>query len=510
MNSIGIFGAASRVVARATGFLPRLERPQRILFLVGACLSILQFVMIRDFVTILYGEEVVIVLVTTAFFAGLSAGYVLALRLSARAFERLFIASAFLHLSFPFSYRYAAALLARFDLGGYAFLSLLFAYAFLFTAVYAAFLPRLVAAPEDGRDVAAALRRNYGLELAGFLAGFIMVTLGWNRSVGVPLVLYWLLLGILLQLVLGRWRLTAAFAGVALVVGLFLRPLDFHSMALVYEYKHRQDGAWMLYSVNTPYQKVDVIETRRGERLLYLDGLLNLNSGYLQLLNYYIAELPALLVQPRQALLIGNGTLSSVPTVYPHAGAVTTVELDAGVLEASRFFVSPSILRELDRWRLYVDDGMHFLRATEERFDLIVMDIPAPLTLREAYLHTVEFYRLADARLSDTGVIAVQIGGLLEPGDRSPARVVAALKRVFPEVMVVHSRNAERGFAYAARRLPFTGENIRREATRRGDTVFIIEPDEVGEYLVNAKPLSVDTMDIVLRRGWERFWKRYF
>ena len=41
-----------------------------LLFLVGACLSTSQFVMIRDFVTILYGEEVVIVLVTAAFFSG--------------------------------------------------------------------------------------------------------------------------------------------------------------------------------------------------------------------------------------------------------------------------------------------------------------------------------------------------------------------------------------------------------------------------------------------------------
>ena len=45
-----------------------------LLFLVGACLSISQFVMIRDFVTILYGEEVVIILVTAAFFLGLSIG----------------------------------------------------------------------------------------------------------------------------------------------------------------------------------------------------------------------------------------------------------------------------------------------------------------------------------------------------------------------------------------------------------------------------------------------------
>jgi spermidine synthase len=510
MNSPGLFATLRPAVTRARAFLSGLKRPQRILFLVGACLSIVQFIMIRDFVAILYGEEVVIVLVTAAFFAGLSAGYALSLRLSRPAFERLFIASAFLHLSFPFSYRYAATLLAKLNAGGYGFLLLLFGYALLITAAYAAFLPRLIAQPDNGKNIAARLRRNYGLELLGFLAGLMLVALGWNRPVSFLLVLYWLLLGVLLHLALGRWRLTASFAGVALGVSLFLPQLDFHSSALVYEYKHRVAGARMLYSVNSPYQKVDVVESRYDERLLYLNGLMNLNASDLRLLNYYIAELPARLVRPERALLIGNGTLSSVATVYPHAGTVTSVELDAGVLAASRYFVPPSVLRELERWQLHVDDAKHFLLASREKFDLIVMDVPSPLTLQVAYLHTVEFYRLANERLTDEGVISVQISGELQRNDRTPARVAAALRSVFPEVMVVGSRHAERGFAYAARRLPFTSEDIRREATRRGDTVSVIEPGEVGGYLVNAKPLSVNTMDLVLRRGWERFWKRYF
>jgi hypothetical protein len=63
-------------------------REPALLFLVGACLSIAQFVMIRDFVTILYGEEVVIILVTAAFFLGLSIGYFLSLKFSEKFFER--------------------------------------------------------------------------------------------------------------------------------------------------------------------------------------------------------------------------------------------------------------------------------------------------------------------------------------------------------------------------------------------------------------------------------------
>jgi hypothetical protein len=90
-----------------------------LLFLVGACLSILQFVMIRDFVTILYGEEVVIILVTAAFFLALSIGYFLSLKFSEDFFRKSFLVLAFLHLTFPFSYRMFAVGIANFDLHGY-------------------------------------------------------------------------------------------------------------------------------------------------------------------------------------------------------------------------------------------------------------------------------------------------------------------------------------------------------------------------------------------------------
>ena len=79
-----------------------IPREPLLLFLIGTCLSIAQFVMIRDFVTILYGEEVVIILVTASFFLGLSLGYFFSLKFSEKFFINSFLAIVFLHLTFPF------------------------------------------------------------------------------------------------------------------------------------------------------------------------------------------------------------------------------------------------------------------------------------------------------------------------------------------------------------------------------------------------------------------------
>ncbi len=491
---------------------PLFTRNHLTLFLIGVALSIAQFVMIRDFVSILYGEEVVIVLVTASFFLGLSAGYLLALRLSTRMFRFLLLVSIFLHLTFPFSYRYIAAWFSWEGVSGYWFLVLLFVYALLFNTVFATFLPRLISLTEDpGKSEAERLRSYYGLELTGFMSGFLIVAFSWNQPFAYLMVPYWVILGTVLYLVLGRPLLTVAYGALALAAILNLQQIDYRSTALLYQYKHHIDGARVLYSVNSPYQKVEVVESRKGERYLYLDGLQNLNSTDLEGLNYYIAAIPAQLVRPGKTLLIGNGTLSSVPKVYPYSGEVTSVELDGGVLEAGRrHFTSPETLQGLDRWSLFVDDGKHFLRQSNQRYDLVVVDVPSPLTIQEAYLHSVEFYRLVKAHLTERGVLAVQLSGPLQKNNRTPARVTAALRQVFPEVMAIYSTRADRGFAYAATRLPFEGRDLRRASRAYEQRLQVIPPSAVDDFLTRAVPLSVNNMDLVLRRGWERFTNRYF
>lgn len=483
-----------------------------LLFLVGACLSIAQFVMIRDFVTILYGEEVVIILVTAAFFLGLSFGYFLSLKFSEKFFEKSFLTIAFLHLTFPFSYRMFAVAIAKSDLHGYWYVALMFVYALIFSSIFAVFLPRLINKKISNPDTAIQkMKVLYSLELAGFAAGFIIVGLSWNKGVDFIIPIYWALLAVVIQLALQKKSWTVAFVLLAFIAGSSIEQIDRRTTALLYENKHSLDNASTLLSINSAYQKVEVMEDGDGERYLYLDGLLNLNASDLEDLNYYIAEIPAKLIQPEKTLIIGNGTLSSVSKVYPHSQFVQSVELDAGVLLAGQLFFTPKEeLSELDRWNLIIDDGKHFLKTTEEKFDLIIMDIPSPLTIQEAILHTVEFYQLAQSKMTEQGVIAVQLSGPLQHNNRTPARVVAALSKAFKQVMVINSDKADRSFAFASQHLPFTGKDMRLATSEYEKGLEIITPDDISFYLSEAIPLALDNLDLVLRRGWERFADRYF
>lgn len=478
-----------------------------LLFLVGACLSISQFVMIRDFVTILYGEEVVIILVTAAFFLGLSIGYFLSLKFSEEFFETAFLTIAFLHLTFPFSYRMLAVGIARLDLSGYWYMALMFVYALIFSSIFAVFLPRRI----HGETALQKMKILYSMELVGFAAGFAVVGLSWNKGVDFIIPIYWALLAVVIHLALQKKIWTVAFVLAAVFAGSSLTQIDRRTTALIYENKHSFDKATTLMSINSAYQKVEVMEDEDGERYLYLDGLLNLNASDLEDLNYYIAEIPARLIKPEKTLIVGNGTLSSVPKVYPHSKFVQSVELDAGVLLAGEQFFTPTQeLVGLDRWNLIIDDGKHFLKTTEDKFDLVIMDIPSPLTIQEAILHTVEFYQLAQSKMTAQGVIAVQLSGPLQHNNRTPARVVAALSKAFKQVMVLNSDQADRSFAYASNQLPFNKSDVREITSDYEEGLEILSSFDVPFYLAKAVPLALDNLDLVLRRGWERFAGRYF
>lgn len=492
----------------------RVQKNTVVLFLIGIALSLIQFVMIRDFVAILGGEQLVIILVTTAFFAALSIGYFCSSRLSTKTFQSLFIITLFLQLSIPYSYRYLAAELSQVHANGYAYIALLFGYALIFSATFAVFLPRLIEAPhidQTQADKVKNLRVYYSIELLGFIAGFVLIGLNWNKPLIYLLAIYWLVLTVLLNLAINRRILTIAYSCAVVIALYFLPVTDSGSNALLYEYKHGIKNPIILYSINTAYTKVEVVQGQNHNRHLYLNGLENLNATDLETLNYYIAELPARLIKPAKTLLVGNGTLSSVSKVYPYSGAVTSVELDSGVLQAGRaFFTPPENLQGLERWHLFIDDGKHFLAHSSDQYDLIIMDIPSPLTLQVAFLHTVEFYRLASDHLTENGVIAVQLSGKLQRNNRSPARITAALAQVFPEIMVVYSEKGSRGFAYASKHLPFDRHQLFTEAMTQEYALQLLEPKNIPAFLTHATALTINTLDLVTQRSFERLAERYF
>ncbi len=503
-----------------SNYLALVSKTHCILVLVGISLSILQFILIRDFVAILYGEEITIAIVSAAFFVGISIGYLISRKLSQLNFERLFIGSLFLHLTFPFSYRYLAAWISQLPYSGILLIFWLLLFACLFTAVFAIFLPRLVHGKIESKQQNKSkevqefrLKLFYTLELVGFILGFFIIISSWNKSLDYLLPIYWFLLLILLLLVTRNYKISAVFFIIACVAISFLTQTDKLSTAALYKYKHKYKlKVEVLHSVNSAYQKIEVIKVGKFAKFLYLNGLRNLDSRKLEYLNYYIAKLPAIILEPKKVLIIGNGTLSSVERIQLFSDKIVSVELDQGVLDAGILhYVDIKKLRNIKKWTLFVEDGKYYLANTKEKYDLIIMDVPAPLTIQVAYLHSVEFYKLVKKRLTANGVLSVQIAGKIRANNAMPAQIVKTLSQVFPKILVITSQRAGRSFAYSSKKMPFTINEIKNTVSHfESEQLKIILPNKIKNFVSKARIISKDNMNIILRYGWYRLKSRYF
>ncbi|MCS6769303.1 MAG: fused MFS/spermidine synthase [Candidatus Caldarchaeum sp.] len=171
-------------------------------------------------------------------------------------------------------------------------------------------------------------------------------------------------------------------------------------------------GGEVVYVKETLYNSLVVV--RQDEILtLYLNGLphsaASVKNPYSLVFPYtrFFELGPALSPNATNALFVGGGGFSGPKYFlknYPNI-RVDVVELDPDVVDAARrFFMLP----EDSRLRVFVEDGRTFLQRGGMVYDVVVMDAYAK-TYFPFHLMTLEFYRLVRQRMSDDGVLVINL-----------------------------------------------------------------------------------------------------
>lgn len=177
----------------------------------------------------------------------------------------------------------------------------------------------------------------------------------------------------------------------------------------------------VLYSGETAYQKVELLESSVFGRSLVLDGKTQSTERDEHIYHETLVH-PAMLLHPgpRTVFIAGGGEGGTLREVLAHQSVeqVTMLDLDQEVVELCRRYLPQHHQGSFDdpRVRLSHYDARKFLEESAETFDVMIMDLVDPLEAGTAYLlYTEEYYQIARSSLNSGGILVTQSGpaGLL-------------------------------------------------------------------------------------------------
>ncbi len=168
-----------------------------------------------------------------------------------------------------------------------------------------------------------------------------------------------------------------------------------------------------LYSCQSEYQRIDVLDTPEFGRVLALDGNIMLTERDEFIYDEMITHVP-MAVHPNveNVLVIGAGDGGVVKelTRYKSIAEIDLVEMDPLVVEVCRKYLPGNACRLDDpRVNIYYENALKYIRRCSDRYDLIIVDSSDPFGPSEG-LFTREFYGSCYKALRADGIMVNQQG----------------------------------------------------------------------------------------------------
>jgi len=192
----------------------------------------------------------------------------------------------------------------------------------------------------------------------------------------------------------------------------------------------------VLFEGRSENQHVAVVENGTFGRTLYLDGVLQTSERDEFIYHEMLTHLPILAHGgAADVLIIGGGDGGMLEEVLKHRSVktVTMVEIDPSVVAMCREHL-PSISGDAfddPRLDLVFADGVDFVRSTDKRYDVAIIDSTDPIGPGEV-LFTETFYQGGKRVLNEGGILVTQNGVPFVQGDEL-AQSVRHLRKLFSD-----------------------------------------------------------------------------
>ncbi|MBA7504400.1 Polyamine aminopropyltransferase [subsurface metagenome] len=219
----------------------------------------------------------------------------------------------------------------------------------------------------------------------------------------------------------------------------------------------------LIYSGKTKFQSIAIIDNNSFGKCLVLDG--KIQSSEVDEFIYHEALVHPVMIthsHPEKVFIAGGGEGATLREVlaYNSVKKAVMVDIDEEVVDICRRFLFSWHQNSFDdqRVELHFTDARVYLEKNDDKFDVIIIDLPDPLAKGPArLLYTQEFYQLVKQRLQPNGIISVQAESADWTELENFVGIVNTMANVFPIVRPyqahIPSFNSLWGFASASRKL---------------------------------------------------------
>ncbi len=271
----------------------------------------------------------------------------------------------------------------------------------------------------------------YALSTAGSIFGTVATAFFLIPVLGVRAILY-LLGGLLLflaaLLMVSAGRSVRPALAVAVLLLVLLAPVQSHGAPIAIPTQR------VIYEKDSAYHQISILEDGFNRYLRFnrsFQGGMVLRNPYESPFLYTSYAHLAHIFHPsiRRMLLIGLGS-GTIPKRftrdYPDL-TVDTVELDPAVVDVAKRFFD---VKEDARQRIFVSDGRVFVRRSDAKYDVIILDAYFAEGI-PFHLATKEFLELARDHLTPGGIVVSNIIGAL---DGPQSKLYRALHKTYGSV----------------------------------------------------------------------------
>ncbi|HTO93313.1 MAG TPA: hypothetical protein VMM80_03040 [Bacteroidota bacterium] len=197
-------------------------------------------------------------------------------------------------------------------------------------------------------------------------------------------------------------------------------------------------GEQIVWLRDTPYGNLTVTR-RAGQTNVFENGTPMFSAGDVvaaeEAVHYCMAQRAA----PGSVLMIGGGiTGTTVEALKYAAASVDYAEINPWIISVGR-----TLTHALDDARVHVIEGdpRMYVRRTERRYDAVMIVLPEPATAQINRFYTIEFFRDLRRIMTDSAVVSLSLLGATEyqgpEARRLSSSVYASLRGVFPHVLVI-------------------------------------------------------------------------